>query len=81
MLLTNRNKYKFSPKWAFGRGRGRAVKVEKPRERGRRAHKGGLGGPAVAVKPRAPRRVSPAQETTKSRASTYKLPAKGLFCI
>ena len=61
MLLTNRNKDKFSPKWAFGRGRGRAVKVEKPRERGRRALKRGLGGPAVAVKPRAPRKVSPAQ--------------------
>ena len=55
--------------------------MEKQRERGSRAHGGGLGGPAVAVKPRAPRRVSPAQETTKSRASTYKLPAKGLFCI
>ena len=62
MLLTNRKKYKFSPKWAFGRGRGRAVKVEKPRERGRRAHKEGLGGPAVAVKPRAPRWLSPAQK-------------------
>ena len=32
------------------------------RERGSRAHGGGLGGRAVAVKPRAPRRVSPAQE-------------------
>ena len=59
MLSTNRNKYQFSLKWAFGRWR--AVKVEKPRERGRRVHKGGLGGPAVAVKPRAPRKVSPAQ--------------------
>ena len=67
MLLTNRNKYKFSPKWAFGRGRGRAVKVEKPWERGRRAHKGGLGGPAIAVKPRAPRKVSPAQRISYNR--------------
>ena len=55
--------------------------MDKPSERGGRALGRGLGGPAVAVKPRAPRRVSPAQETTKSRASTYKLPAKGLFCI
>ena len=32
-----------------------------PRERGSRAHGGGLGGPAGAVKPRAPRWLSPAQ--------------------
>ena len=33
----------------------------KPRERGGRAYTGGRGGPVVAVKPRAPRRVSLAQ--------------------
>ena len=48
--------------------------MKKPRERGRRAHKGGLGGPAVAVKPRAPRKVSPAQSAKQmmSRMSGFK---------
>ena len=39
--------------------------MEKPKENGSRAHGGGLGGPAVAVKPRAPRWLSPAQAKTK----------------
>ena len=46
---------------AFGKGRRGAEKVEKPKENGSWAHGGGQGGPAVAVKPRAPRKVSPAQ--------------------
>ena len=53
MLSTKRNRYQCSSKWAAG--------VEKPGERSGRAHRGGLGGPAVAVKPRALQRVSPAQ--------------------
>ena len=41
--------------------------MEKLRERGSRAHGGGggWGGPAVVIKPRAPRRVSPAQSTSQ----------------
>ena len=40
--------------------------VEKPRELGGRARRvEGLGGPAVAVKPRAPRWLSPAQLSLK----------------
>ena len=67
MLLTNRNKYKFSPKWAFGRERERAV-IWKSQGKGvEGAHKGGRGGPAVAVKPRAPRKVSPAQSLEDNR--------------
>ena len=71
MLSTKRNKYQCSSKWAFSKGRG-AARVEKSKERAGRAHKRGLGGPAVAAKPRAPRKVSPAQ---------YKIHQKYLIMI